>query len=89
MRRAPCAWSVTRPAAFNAARCCDTAGRLIGIEPLPLRVVMAGRRHARFEVREGRAEDLSAFAAGSFDAVYLNGVFPRLEQPSLALSQAL
>jgi len=63
-------------------------GRMAGIEPLPLRVVMASRRHPRFEVREGRAEELTAFSAASFDAVYLNDVFPRLAQPSLALSEA-
>ena len=63
-------------------------GRMAGVEPLPLRVVMASRRHPRFEVHEGRAEALTAFAAASFDAVYLNGVFPRLAQPSLALSEA-
>jgi ubiquinone/menaquinone biosynthesis C-methylase UbiE len=49
---------------------------VIGVEPLPLRVRIANKKqrdNLTFQV--GDANDLSTFAAGSFDVVYLNAVF--------------
>ncbi len=63
-------------------------GRVVAVDPLPLRVDMARARAARqFEARVGRAEDLSAFRDGSFDVVYLNSVFHWIEDKSRALGE--
>jgi len=63
-------------------------GRVVAIDPLPLRVDMARARAARqFETRVGRAEDLSAFDDGSFDAVYLNSVYHWIEDKPRALGE--
>lgn len=50
------------------------AGKVIAIDPLPLRVALAGKKAAEVEAKVGRAEDLSAFPTSSFDVVYLNSV---------------
>lgn len=51
-------------------------GEVIGIDPLPLRVELARKKHhPRFLAQVGNAEDLSDFADASFDVVYLNSVF--------------
>jgi len=50
-------------------------GLVHGIDPLPLRIDIADKKHPLFEASVGRAEDLSAFADASFDVVYLNSVF--------------
>ena len=65
------------------------AGEVIGIDPLPLRVVLAARKHARLRTRVGRAEDLSEFEEASFDAVYLNSVFHWVPDQPKALAEAL
>jgi arsenite methyltransferase len=63
-------------------------GRVIAIDPLPLRVDIArARAGRRIEARVGRAEDLSAFDDGSFDVVYLNSVFHWIEDKPRALAQ--
>ena len=63
-------------------------GRVVAIDPLPLRVDMARARAARqFEAKVGCAEDLSAFRDGSFDAVYLNSVFHWIEDKPRALDE--
>ncbi|MET0387134.1 MAG: methyltransferase domain-containing protein [Polyangiales bacterium] len=54
-------------------------GEVLGVDPRPWRVDLAGRQHPRFTTCVGRAEDLSAFTSASFDVVYANGVFQRLE----------
>ena len=64
-------------------------GEVIGIDPLPLRVVLAARKHPRLHTKVGRAEDLSAFADESFDAVYLNSVFHWVPDQPKALAEAL
>lgn len=64
-------------------------GEVIGIDPLPLRVVLAARKHTRFHTKVGRAEDLSEFADESFDAVYLNSVFHWVPDQPKALAEAL
>jgi arsenite methyltransferase len=63
-------------------------GLVAGVDPLPLRVELAGRKHTRFETRVGRAEDLSAFQRDQFDVVYLNSVFHWVENKQLALQEA-
>ena len=64
------------------------AGRVVAIDPLPLRIDMARARADRqFEARIGRAEDLSAFPDGSFDAVYLNSVYHWIEDKPRALGE--
>ena len=64
------------------------AGRVVAIDPLPLRVDMARARAARqLETSVGRAEDLSAFADGTFDVVYLNSVFHWIEDKPRALGE--
>lgn len=51
-------------------------GRVIGIDPLPLRIEIAQQRQtARLSFRVGNAYDLGGFADGSFDIVLLNAVF--------------
>jgi ubiquinone/menaquinone biosynthesis C-methylase UbiE len=64
-------------------------GLVIGLDPLPSRVEVA-RRHvaAHFQVRVGRAEDLSEFPEGRFDRVYLNSVLHWLPDQPLALREA-
>lgn len=63
-------------------------GEVVGIDPLPLVVVLAGRRHPRFATRPGCIEDLSDFGDASFDAISLNGMLHRVPMPSAALAQA-
>ncbi len=63
-------------------------GRVVGIDPLPLRIEIAkarGRRNLTFQV--ARAEELGAFAPGTFDVVYLNSVFHWLPNKHAALSE--
>jgi len=63
-------------------------GHVVAIDPLPLRVDMArARAGSRFEAKVGRAEDLSAFGDGSFDAVYLNSVYHWVEDKPRALAE--
>ena len=51
-------------------------GRVIGIDPLESRIEIARLRQSNTLTFEtGRAEDLSRFRDGEFDAVYLNSVF--------------
>jgi ubiquinone/menaquinone biosynthesis C-methylase UbiE len=64
-------------------------GEVVGVDPLPLRVVLAARKHLRFHTQVGRAEDLSAFPDASFDAVYLNSVFHWVPDQPRALAEAL
>lgn len=64
-------------------------GEVIGVDPLPLRVVLAARKHPRLRTQVGRAEDLSAFEEASFDAVYLNSVFHWVPDQPRALAEAL
>jgi ubiquinone/menaquinone biosynthesis C-methylase UbiE len=64
-------------------------GLVIGIDPLPNRVEVARRHLApNFQVRVGRAEDLSAFPEERFDIVYLNSVLHWIPDQTLALREA-
>jgi trans-aconitate methyltransferase len=65
------------------------SGEVVGIDPLPLRIDLAARKNPRFKASVGRAEDLSAFADGSFDAVYSNSVFHWVKDKATALREAL
>jgi len=64
-------------------------GTVSGIDPLPLRVEIAARKHPRFQVSVGRAEDLSQFSDQSFDLVYANSVFHWIADKPRALREAL
>lgn len=63
------------------------AGEVIGLDPLPLRIDIAARKNPRFKASVGRAEDLSRFAAESFDVVYMNSVFHWIEDKHRALGE--
>src|SRR5688572_6041558 len=62
-------------------------GEVVGVDPLPLRVEIAARKHALFRASVGRAEDLSHFESGSFDVVYLNSVFHWIEDKRQTLEE--
>jgi ubiquinone/menaquinone biosynthesis C-methylase UbiE len=65
-----------------------TTGKVVGVDPLPLRVERANRKAVpRFTAQVGHAEDLSAFADQSFDVVYLSSVFHWLPDQSRALRE--
>jgi ubiquinone/menaquinone biosynthesis C-methylase UbiE len=64
-------------------------GHVVGIDPLPLRVALADSKHPRLRAQVGRAEDLSAFADASFDALYLNSVLHWVPDQPRALAEAL
>jgi arsenite methyltransferase len=50
-------------------------GKVVAIDPLPLRVALAKQKAPpQLEVGVGNAEDLSALSENSFDVVYLNSV---------------
>jgi SAM-dependent methyltransferase len=64
------------------------SGRVVGIDPLPLRIEIAqSKSSGNFEAHVGRAEDLSQFADESFDVVYLNSVFHWVEDKAQALAE--
>jgi SAM-dependent methyltransferase len=64
------------------------SGRVVGIDPLPLRVEIAqSKSSGNLETRVGRAEDLSQFSDGSFDVVYLNSVFHWVADKPRALAE--
>ncbi|HEY6879405.1 MAG TPA: methyltransferase domain-containing protein [Polyangiales bacterium] len=61
--------------------------RVFGVDPLPLRIEIAARKNPRFEASVGRAEDLTQFADGTFDALYANSVFHWVEDKPKALRE--
>jgi len=63
------------------------AGEVIGLDPLPLRIDIAARKNPAFKASVGRAEDLSRFAANSFDLAYMNSVFHWVEDKPRALAE--
>ena len=72
----------------HVAELVGPAGRVVGIEPLTARVEIARRRTTgNFEMRVGSAENLSQFADGTFDAVYLNSVFHWLNDKPGSLAE--
>jgi arsenite methyltransferase len=63
-------------------------GRVIGIDPLGRRIDIARlRQSATLTFETGRAEDLSRFDDGQFDAVYLNSVFHWIAEKDRALRE--
>lgn len=65
------------------------SGEVQGVDPLALRIELAARKNPRFHAHVGRAEDLGAFAAASFDIVYSNSVFHWVRDKPGALREAL
>ena len=63
-------------------------GKVVAIDPLPLRVELASKKAAEVEAKVGRAEDLSAFPANSFDVVYLNSVIHWIPDKAKVLAEA-
>jgi arsenite methyltransferase len=64
------------------------AGHVIGIDPLEYRIAIARLRQSETLTFEtGRAEDLSRFDKGAFDAVYLNSVLHWIEDKPRALRE--
>lgn len=64
-------------------------GAVFGIEPLPLRVDIARQRlgkRAQFDI--GRADDLSRFQDGFFDAVIFNAVYHWLPEKTHPLAES-
>lgn len=65
------------------------SGQVLGVDPLPLRIDIAARKNPLFKASVGRAEDLSQFADGSFDVVYLNSVFHWVKDKQRAVREIL
>jgi len=65
------------------------SGEVVGIDPLGHRIAIAqSRSGANVRFATGQAEDLSAFATGHFDVVYLNSVLHWIEDKPRALAEA-
>jgi SAM-dependent methyltransferase len=63
-------------------------GRVIGIDPLESRIDIARlRQSSTLTFETGRAEDLSRFGDGQFDAVYFNSVFHWITDKDRALQE--
>ncbi|KZL65562.1 methyltransferase domain-containing protein [Colletotrichum incanum] len=65
-------------------------GSVVGIDPSPERIALARERtRPSLRFHEGRAEDLSRFAAASFDVVYINSTLHWVQdQPTAAVEFA-
>jgi arsenite methyltransferase len=71
-----------------AAELVGPTGRVIGIDPLEYRIAIARLRQSKtLTFESGRAEDLSRFGDGAFDAVYLNSVLHWIEDKTQALKE--
>jgi SAM-dependent methyltransferase len=74
--------------AAHVAELVGTVGAVVGIDPLAYRVAIAqARASKRLRFSVGRAEDLSEFAPGQFDVVYLNSVFHWIEDKPRVLRE--
>jgi ubiquinone/menaquinone biosynthesis C-methylase UbiE len=73
--------------AEHVAGVVGSKGKLIAIDPLPLRVELANKKR-NVEARVGRAEDLQGFEAASFDVVYLNSVIHWIADKPKVLAEA-
>lgn len=74
--------------AIYVAELVGPSGRVVGVDPLPLRIEIAqSKNQGNFDARVGRAEDLSEFAVASFDSGYLNSVFHWVEDKPRALAE--
>lgn len=75
--------------AAYVAQLVGPSGKVDAVDPLPLRVALAKKRApAHLEAAVGAAEDLSPFADGSFDVVYLNSVYHWLPEKLKPLREA-
>ena len=76
-----------------AASLVGSAGSVVGIDPLPLRIEIAKKRVApNLTFKVGNAYDLGEVAAENFDVVYMNAVFhwlPEKSAPLRAIRRAL
>jgi arsenite methyltransferase len=64
-------------------------GKVTAVDPLPLRIELAKKKAPlNLEARVAQAEDLSQFAAASFDVVFLNSVFHWLPEKLGPLREA-
>ncbi|WP_437337209.1 class I SAM-dependent methyltransferase [Sorangium sp. So ce394] len=73
----------------HVAELVGPSGEVAGVDPLPLRVELANKkRRPNFRASVGQAEDLSQFAAGSFDVVFLNSVLHWLPEKLGPLREA-
>ncbi|PBP26624.1 hypothetical protein BUE80_DR002412 [Diplocarpon rosae] len=66
------------------------SGRVVGIDPSPERIGLAQSIAARtphLTFYEGIAEDLSRFAAGSFDVLFVNSTFHWVQDQPLAMRE--
>jgi ubiquinone/menaquinone biosynthesis C-methylase UbiE len=61
---------------------------VIGVDPLPERIQVARAAAPGLSFAVGNAEDLSAFADGSFDVVCMSAVFHWIENKPKALAEA-
>jgi ubiquinone/menaquinone biosynthesis C-methylase UbiE len=73
------------------AECVGPTGHVTGVDPLPGRIALAregaaGLAGVAFQL--GQAEDLSAFADSSFDAVSMSAVFHWVSDKAKALAEA-
>ena len=64
-----------------------STGSVVGIDPLAERVAIARGNGAGITFEVGQAEDLSAFADGSFDVVCMSAVFHWIEDKPRALAE--
>ena len=65
------------------------SGKVDAVDPLPLRVALAQKKGpANLTATVAAAEDLSDFADGSFDVVFLNSVFHWLPEKRTPLREA-
>ncbi|WP_437319417.1 methyltransferase domain-containing protein [Sorangium sp. So ce385] len=73
----------------HVAELVGPSGEVAGVDPLPLRVELANqKRRPNFRASVGQAEDLSQFAAASFDVVFLNSVLHWLPEKLGPLREA-
>jgi arsenite methyltransferase len=73
-----------------AATLVGPRGRVVGIDPLPLRIEIANRRsHSGLSFKVGNANDLTEFREEEFDAAYMNAVFHWLPDKRVPLQQVL
>jgi ubiquinone/menaquinone biosynthesis C-methylase UbiE len=74
--------------AAHASAQVGSAGLVIGIDPLPLRIDIANTKaQPNLQFKVGNAYELGEFADAFFDVIYLNAVFHWLEDQPAALRQ--
>jgi len=77
-----------RLAEFAAERV-GSSGHVVGVDPLESRIAIARLRQSNnLSFDTGRAEDLSRFASGKFDVVYLNSVLHWIADKDRVLREA-